>query len=425
MAATLDFSKFTFSDEEIRAIKELVFDNVIEAPEVSLIHNVFNDIRTNKEIGFVGQGGLVGVASNGCDIVPQDYTISTRTVKWQPADWEVLIHDCWKDLKSTAALYSLKTGTEQPDFTNTDYMTIVQDVLERSMKEFIIRFAWFNDKDAANAIVEKLPLATLDTTAAGEALPVGSVYEAIESTVTGAVKTATSEKVVVYLAAAVSTGNAVSGKFYYAKSATETITVVSGGNITPGVPVKYFNLINGFWKQLLTHITTHQEQHVSISENAGATYAAQALSKTNVQGYLESLVFNAPVELRQQEGLIIPCTQSFYDAYAKSLQGLGLETLLTNLTDGIKTLTYNGIPLLALPIWDKNIHSYENNGIRLNKPHRAVLTTKNLLAIGTEDIAAFGDLDVWYDRDSRKVKIESMGNGDAKYLNLALFTIAI
>ena len=66
MANTLDFSKFTFSDEEIRAIKELVFDNVIEAPEVSLIHNVFNDIRTNKEIGFVGEGGLVGVASNGC-----------------------------------------------------------------------------------------------------------------------------------------------------------------------------------------------------------------------------------------------------------------------------------------------------------------------------------------------------------------------
>ena len=69
--------------------------------------------------------------------------------------------------------------------------------------------------------LKKLALATLDTTAVGSALPVGTVYEAVASTVETAVKTATAEKVVVYLAAAVSTGNAVEGKVYYTKSASE------------------------------------------------------------------------------------------------------------------------------------------------------------------------------------------------------------
>ena len=83
--------------------------------------------------------------------------------------------------------------------------------------------------------LKKLALATLDT-AVGSALPVGTVYEAVASTVETAVKTATAEKVVVYLAAAVSTGNAVEGKVYYTKSASEKVTVISGGNIHPGVP---------------------------------------------------------------------------------------------------------------------------------------------------------------------------------------------
>jgi hypothetical protein len=42
-----------------------------------------------------------------------------------------------------------------------------------------------------------------------------------------------------------------------------------------------------------------------------------------------------------------------------------------------------------------------------------------------DDESSFGNIDIWYDKDSRKVKMEGMGVADAKLINPALFEIAI
>ena len=351
MAGILDMTKFTFDGETIQAISEMVYDEIVNAPEINYIHTVFSNIVTDKEVGFVGEGGLVGVKNQGCDPEPQDWSIATRILKWTPEDWEILIHACWKDLKTSAAVYSLNTGTAIADFTNTDYMNVVVDVLTVAMKKFVIRLVWFNDQDAAN--------------------------------------------------------------------------ISDGGLITNGVAIKYFNIIDGLWKQIMAQAAANTKQRVTITENTGTTYAAQVLNPANIQGYLQKLVFGAPIVLRSQSDGIIPCTQTFYDAYAMSLQGLNLESMYANLINGQKTLTYNGIPLLAMPIWDEMINAYENTGAKLSNPHRAVYTTKRVLGIGVDDESSFGNVDIWYDKDSRKVKMEGMGIADAKLTNPALFEVAI
>jgi len=351
MAGLLDMTKFTFDGETIQAISEMVFDEVLNAPEISFIHTVFPNIVTDKEVGFIGEGGLVGVKNQGCDPQPQDWKIASRLLKWTPQDWEILIHACWQDLKTSAAVFSLNTGTSIADFTNTDYMNIVVEVLSVAMKKFIIRLVWFNDVNAKN--------------------------------------------------------------------------VSANGLITNGVDVKYFNLIDGFWKQIMLQITLNTKQRVAITENTGTTYAGQVLVPANIVGYLQKLVFGAPITLRSQSDGIIPCTQTFYDAYAMSLQGFNLESMYANLVNGQRTLTYNGIPLLAMPIWDEMINAYENTGVKLNNPHRAVYTTKRVLGIGVDDESSFGNVDIWYDKDSRKVKMEGMGVADAKLTNPALFQVAI
>ncbi len=352
MAQILDLTKFKFEGELLQAISEMVFDEVIEAPEISLLHTVFPDIVTTKEVGFIGDGGLVGVAGQGCDPVAQDWEIATRMVKWQPEEWEILIHECYKDLVNAASVYSLKTGTRIADFTTTDYINIVTIVLTKAMKEFIIRFAWFNDKGAQN--------------------------------------------------------------------------VSDGGIITNGVNLNYFNIIDGFWKQMLTQVTANAKQRVTISENAGANYAAQKLIPSNVRDYyLPNLVFFADMTLRAQRNAFILSTQSFYDAYKRSLKGTNLEATYVNLTEGQQTLTYDGIPIIPIPVWDKIISAYENTGTKLNNPHRAVYTTKEVLGIGCDNPNSFSNFDVWYDKDSRKVKIEAMGIGDAKLTNPNLFQLAI
>ena len=70
------------------------------------------------------------------------------------------------------------------------------------------------------------------------------------------------------------------------------------------------------------------------------------------------------------------------------------------------------------------IRAYEDNGTTYNKPHRALATAKKVLGVGFDQVGDFDQLDIWYDKDSRKVKIEGMGNGDAKLLDPSLFVAA-
>lgn len=349
MAQVLDMSQFTFCGETVQAVSEMVFDEVINAPEVALFHTVYPGIVSVKEIGFIGEGGLVGVEHQGCDPVPQQWNIATRKLKWEPKEWEVLIHLCAKDLQATAAVYSLRNKMPFADFAESDYANIVVEVLATALKKFIIRLVWFSDVDAATA-----------------------------------------------------------------------------GILSPGIDADYFTILDGFWKQILAQTTVNASQRVVITENAGASYAAQALDPTKVRDtYLPELVYGADMRLRGKSNGIIVCTQSFYDAYAKSLKGIQLESMLVNLTDGVRTLTYDGKPLIAVPVWDEMIREYENNGTKLNQPHRAIYTTKEVLGIGVNNPSEFENIEIWYDKDSRKVKLEGMGIADAKLTNPIMFQVAI
>ena len=351
MASSIDFSNFLFTTEQIRDINELLFDEIIEAPEITLITTLYPGIVFDKEIGFIGEGGLVGVANQGCKPTPQTWKIGTRTVKWQPKSWEILLAECWTDLEATAAVYSLNTGVDMADFTDTDYYAIVVQVLTTSIKKFIIRLVWFNDEDAEN--------------------------------------------------------------------------IADGGVITDGVDVKYFNILNGLWKQLLTQVTANPSQRVVITENAGATYADQELSPEKAAEYLRELKYKAPMVIRSKQNAIVPITQSFYDAWEMYNQGKELESTYVNLVDGRQVLKAYGMTLIPMPIWDEMIAEYENTGTKLNNPHRALYVQKEILAVGVDGENSFDTMNTWYEKKERMVYTELMGKADAKILNPAQFQLAI
>lgn len=352
MAAVLDFTKFTFSAEEIRAVNELVFDEVLKSPDIQSILTFYPGIVYDKEIGFIGRGGLVGKAAEGCDPAAQAWAISTRKVKWTPKQWAIRIEQCAKDLESTAAVYAMKLGVMYDDFTSSDYMNIVIEVLSQSMKEFIVRFAFFNDTDAD--------------------------------------------------------------------------TFANGGELKNGIDIEYFTINDGLFKQALTQVTANAAQRVTISENAGANYAAQKLTPANVKDvYLPALVDGADDRITQLANRAILCTNSFYKAYKASLRGIELESSFTLLQNGTKTLTFDGELLIPIPIWDDIISSYYNNGTKKVNPHRALYTSKDLLALGVDTESSFSDFDVFYDKKSKKNIIDAEGKADAKILNPKLFMLAI
>lgn len=349
----LNMDKFTFVGKVIESISEMVMEDTIQGPELSTIHTIFPDIVTNAEVGFIGEGGMVGVKDGGCDSTTKPWSINTRSVKWTPAPWEIFLSQCYTDLKTAATVYSLRTGVDIPDFTDTDYMNIVLEVLEKSIMDFWYRMFWFGDTEAKH--------------------------------------------------------------------------VSESGVITESLDLSYYTILDGFWKQIIARVTANPAQKpVTITENSGANYAAQELKVENVQGYLAKLVYNAPLQLRNMEDKFILVTQSVYDAYEQSLMSACcLESARMALINGMEALKYKGIPVIAMPVWDKLIAVGEDTGTKLNNPHRMLFTAKSVLGIGVDDINKLGDLRVWYDLKDKKVYIRSMGQADAKLTNPEYFTLGI
>lgn len=352
MASTIDLSQFAFSEEQVRDINELVFDNIVKSPELSAIHTIFSGIVYDKEVGFLTGGGLVGVAAQGCNPTSQDYTIGSRVVKWTPKRWEARIEECYTDLENTAAIYAMNKGVSSADLTDTDYMAIVVDFMTQSIKDFYYRVAWFGDTYAEN--------------------------------------------------------------------------VGEGGQLTAGVDASYFNLIDGFFKQMATAVTANPALGVSIAANAEASKKAQFDSFTPQNAYdtLAAMYFGAPIDMRASGNMQFLVTQSVADKYQQFLMGKGIESEYKNLVDGVPSLSFSGVPVVVLPIWDKMIQSYHDKGATFHKPHRAVLVEKLNLGIGTGSTDALAKLNVWYDMTSRKNYVEAMDTIDAKLLNASRFMLA-
>ena len=346
----IDLSKFAFGTEEIRALNELTFDDVIKTPEISSLMTVFPGIVFNKEIGFLGEGGLIGKGGYGCKPSSDNFQISSRKITWAPKSWSTLIEQCFTDLQSTAAIYSMNTGVDTADFTNTDIMNIVGEALTNAMKKFIMRLAWFNDTAVKN--------------------------------------------------------------------------FSDSGTLTNDVSVDYFNILDGLFKQIDIQCTSNAKQKVAIAENAGASFEAQKMDDTKVQGYLAKLYYQASPILRQMQGNVILCTQSFADSYQRSLSGLQLETMLANLTDGKSSLSYNGIPIVAMPIWDEMITNYFNNGTKLVNPNRALFTNQRVLGLAVDNLNSFENFSTWYEKKDREVYTDIAGKADVKLMNEKLFVYA-
>lgn len=145
MASALDFSKFTFTVEEIRDIRDLIWDEIVKAPEFTDLFTVYPDVVAGKQVGFIGKGGLIIKADTGCGSAPANWQIGTHTITWEPKAWEAYVRECYADLQQTAAVYAMNKGVKVADLTNTDYMAIVVDVLSEAIKESIFAQAMFGD----------------------------------------------------------------------------------------------------------------------------------------------------------------------------------------------------------------------------------------------------------------------------------------
>jgi hypothetical protein len=111
------------------------------------------------------------------------------------------------------------------------------------------------------------------------------------------------------------------------------------------------------------------------------------------------------MKLRQKSDKILLVTQTLADALAIDIKtnNKGSNLQWESLFDGFVSATqYNGQTILALPIWDEMIQSFENTGTKWNKPHRAVFASKETLKGGVESNNMLADLQIFFSQKDQK-----------------------
>lgn len=159
--AAIDFTKFSFSAEEVRAINDLAFDMILRANPINTLMTIHPNIFTDKKIGFLGEGGLIGSARDGCDPVTDDWKISSRELTWQPKRWSTRIELCANDIINTMAIYAMNRGVDINDLTDSDYVTVITEFISVALAKMYWRIAWFADTNIASSTeLEKFPAAS-------------------------------------------------------------------------------------------------------------------------------------------------------------------------------------------------------------------------------------------------------------------------
>lgn len=366
---TVDFGKFQICPETVQYISDILRERVlVEAPGFYEFHNVFEGVVTDSTIGFSGDPGLVGVKRQDCHPKPQKFHVPFRKQAWSPKPWEVLLAECFAHFENDIAVFALKLGKDVKDLTQTEIAAFIVDHVMEALRKFFWRLYWFNDTEAA----------------------------------------------------------------YFDEGGNISRSYIdqTSGEVIP-LDLQYFNIIDGLWKHLEILSAERPAQHISISANAGATYADQRLEPEEAHQVLEDLWFSGGTEilsLRGADDKMLMVTQSVFDAYEQYLRTAGgccIPIVYDNLVDGVQAIRWNGIPLIAMPIWDEMIYMFQNDGTKLYNPHRALLARKSALGVATDDLGAFSEIDIWYNRDTRETKFETMGKSDAQILNPRGFRLAM
>jgi len=201
-------------------------------------------------------------------------------------------------------------------------------------------------------------------------------------------------------------------------SDTTAATYTGSGVFTNGTDLDFFNVIDGLFKQIFVDVPTSAANYVAITKNAAATYALQALAAGEGMATLKAMYGKADSRLRGASGVEFLVTRTLFDAYLNDLestQNTGAGNTFIN-EKGQLTLTYRGIPVKLMDIWDNTINTYQNNGTKWYRPHRAILTVPTNIPVGTPSEGDFGSVDAFYDKVTKMNYVDGAYGLDTKHL---------
>jgi len=209
---------------------------------------------------------------------------------------------------------------------------------------------------------------------------------------------------------------------------TAAANVSAAGEITNGTDVKFFNPIDGLFKQIFAEIPTTAANYVEITANAGVTKAAQATLAADaafvmfraMYNKIDARFFQALEEGAQPQFLV---TRALFQNFQDYIEDTSKVFTLAEIKDGVSVASYRNIPIKVRNDWDNNIRTYQDNGTIYNLPHRALLTVKENIPVGTLATSDLSTFDSWYEKKDKANYVDFDLKMDVKHL-LDYMTVA-
>jgi hypothetical protein len=193
--------------------------------------------------------------------------------------------------------------------------------------------------------------------------------------------------------------------------------------------VKFYDYIDGWFKQIIEGVTTGDIARVPIDENDEDTKALQmTLTAGRTLEILDAMTDIAPETLRSLDSeTVILLSGHLFTNYQRTLRGINQAFSMEYTENGIALLRYdNKVVVDMRNIWDKArvdfVKDTTTNAYYL--PHRAVMTVPQNLGIATLSMEDLASLRAWFSNDDNLNKIAWGFTLDAKVLKDDLIVVA-
>mgnify|MGYP001237863022 CR=1 FL=1 len=186
-----------------------------------------------------------------------------------------------------------------------------------------------------------------------------------------------------------------------------------------------FNTIDGIWTQLVDNsgtASTYCVRRASGTSLGTSDLAANEAIDVLEKVYAQSSNLLKAIPTNRKKMFV---TGSIFDNYVNSLVGYGAvtEQAYTAQIKGIPSITFKGIEIVPVRIWDSMLAD-SDNPLNATTRHLVLYTTKENHIIGVENSADLNKVNGWYDRKDRKYYFEGDMKMGYTYLHCDLQTIA-
>ena len=431
MAAILDTSLLTLNPKESTEFQKFIFELAFNQASLSANHRVWTGLTMKEQIVFASLMGLSGITDAGTTRPNSGGKPTFSQKYWEPEKVGDTMIFNQSEINSLFKAYfdKIKAYGDIYDISGTDEEKFLTTILGESAKNAINRLIWFGDKSAAAAVSTTATIVGATNSGLtvnakvkgisgnGISLEIASVSAGAESiTVTGkaiVVNLTAAAKTITALAALIAGSTAAAALIAVAGTGSTALAVegaitTAGGTDTAGLKLaaneKFFNAINGLFKKIKTEVGTGAIKRYTISQNAGATFAAQALGTDAALAIYEGVWAKADSRLKSDARKVLMVTNGVWENYRQSLQAKGTPYDVTLTTDGFQELKWNGIQVRNMEtIWDLNNNYFAEGeaAIAALEPHKVLLTVPDNIPIGTLNDGDFDTIEAFYVQKER------------------------